>query len=122
MNEESRQAAPDPFAYYDRLRRLRGFVDQHYAEAITASTAAKVVGLAEKYFSTFFHQKVGTTFGAWLRQYRIAKAKELLWSRNLTVSQVAERVGFRDLSTFIRAFKKRENLTPSAYKKLVRPS
>ena len=112
----------DPFRYYARLGRLKLFVEESYREPISAERAARVAGLATKYFSTFFHEKVGQTFSAWLRQYRIAKAKELMGKSNLSMSRVAMEVGFADTSTFLRAFKSLEKMTPSEFQRRVRPN
>ena len=121
MSAQIPQSFPDPFLYYVRLKRLKEFVDLHYSEPISAPLAAKIAGLGEKYFSTFFHDKVGITFSEWMRKIRVAKAKELLSTRDMSVSQVAFEVGFNDIATFTRSFKLCENLTPSEYRKTVRP-
>lgn len=109
----------DPFSYDDRLRRLKKFVTESYAEQVSVSQAAKVTGMAEKYFSTYFHQTVGKTFSSWLREYRINRAKDLLKSRLISITEVAFGVGFNSLSTFGRAFKALTGVTPSQYKRWV---
>lgn len=119
MNSESQRIETDPFSYYARLARLKEFVEENYPEEINATKAARATGLSKKYFSVFFHDKVGVTFSGWLRRYRISKAKEMLNLKNWNVTRVAFEVGFRDYSTFVRVFKSCENLTPSEYKKRV---
>ena len=111
----------DPFAYYTRLHRLKTFIEERYSEPISVARAARVVGLAEKYFSTFFRERVGIPFKAWLRRFRVTKAKEMMCSRNVYITEVAFEVGFEDISTFIRAFKSCEQMTPSEYKRRFRP-
>ena len=49
---------------------------------------------------------------------RISKAKELLCGEELSVQDVAEQVGYRDLKYFSRLFKKLTGVSPSDYKKL----
>lgn len=107
----------DPFAYDERLGRLRRFVEEHYDESISAARAASIAGLAEKYFSTFFRERIGMPFGRWLRQFRVRRAKELLSTRDMNVGEVAFEVGFGDLSTFHRAFKAAEDVTPAQYRR-----
>ncbi len=48
---------------------------------------------------------------------RIERAKELLKRNDFTVSLVANEVGFKDLSNFIRQFKKNTGVTPTMYRK-----
>ncbi len=121
MDKTDRIQRADPFLYYARLRRLQLYVEERYGEPITAEKAAGVAGLGTKYFSSFFHDRVGQTFSSWLRGYRVAKAKELLGRNNLPIIQIAMEVGFADNSTFLRAFKSFERMTPSEFKKKVRP-
>ena len=54
----------------------------------------------------------------YLTELRINKSKELLCSDDLSVQDVAELVGYRDLKYFSRLFKKTTGVSPSDYKKL----
>lgn len=48
---------------------------------------------------------------------RIAEAKALLANENLSITQIAEQVGFSDYSYFTNVFRKTTSLTPTAYRK-----
>ena len=110
------------FAYYRRLGRVQQFVDEHYADRITLEKAADIACLDKKYFSTYFHSKTGVRFVDWISWVRISHAMELIRRENRPISLVAEASGFSDLRTFERAFKKCTGVTPTEYKKSVRPS
>ena len=56
----------------------------------------------------------------YLTELRINKAKELLCEADVSVSDAAELVGYRDLKYFSRLFKKTTGISPSDYKKLYR--
>ena len=56
----------------------------------------------------------------YLTDLRIGKAKELLSGEDLSVQDVAERVGYQDLKYFSKLFKKVTGVSPSDYKKLYR--
>ncbi len=107
------------FDYYPRLNRLREYVEQSYSEPISLGKAAGIAALESSYFSSYFHAKVGITFTDWLRQVRISKAMELLKSRDFSITHIAYEVGFGDLRTFERAFKKHTGTTPREFKKSV---
>ncbi len=109
------------FDYYPRLNRLREYVEQSYSEPISLGKAAGIAALEKSYFSSYFHAKVGITFTEWLRQVRIEKAMELMKASDSSITEVAYEVGFGDLRTFERAFKKHTLMTPSEFKKSVRP-
>ncbi len=126
MSKKRKRAKPDrtngaAFDYYPRLKRLHEYVEQNYSEPISLKKAAGIVALESSYFSTYFRAKVGITFTDWLRQVRISKAMELMKAKDFSISEVAEEVGFADLGTFERAFKKHTLMTPMEFKKSVAP-
>jgi xylan 1,4-beta-xylosidase len=107
------------FDYYPRLNRLREYVEKSYSEPISLGKAAGIAALESSYFSTYFRAKVGITFTEWLRQVRVKKAMELMQARDFSITEVAYEVGFGDLRTFERAFKKHTLTTPMEFKKSV---
>lgn len=104
-----------------RLRRVRSYVEENYSHKIRLQQAARVAALEASYFSTFFNRKVGLPFGDWLRRFRVEKAIELLKERDYSITDLASQVGFANLRTFERAFKKYTNRTPIEFKKSIRP-
>lgn len=113
--------AQQAFAYYSRLARVRDFVQRSYAEDITLRRAARVAGLEQKYFSSYFRSKTGICFSHWLAQVRVEHAIELMRSQDHSITEIAYAVGFRDLRTFERAFKRHTGQTPLSFKKSVAP-
>jgi AraC-like DNA-binding protein len=109
------------FDYYGQLARLREYIVQNLSEQLTAAHAASIAGIATKYFSTFFHTRVGITFSCWLRSVRVARAMELFARRDYSVTETAGLVGFADLTAFERAFKRSTGLSPLQFKKQIRP-
>jgi AraC-like DNA-binding protein len=104
------------FVYYRRLAKLRIFVDLHYEEHLPLEVAANVVGLERTYFSRFFRDKTGVTYCRWVGFVRLQKAIGLMIARNLSVTDIAFRVGFRDLRTFERTCALLTGLTPKDMK------
>ena len=107
--------------HYPRLKRLREYVEQSYSEPISLEKAAGIAALESSYFSSYFRAKVGITFTGWLRQVRVKKAMALMKARDFSITEVAYEVGFADLTTFGRAFKKHTLTTPREFKKSVAP-
>lgn len=110
------------FVYYHRLRRVKEHVEQALADDISLESAARVAGLEAKYFSSYFRRKTGRCFKHWLAERRIEKAMHMMRACDYTIAQVAFSVGFRDLRTFERTFKKCTGITPRAYRDSVRPA
>ena len=112
----------DAFAYYARLQRVREYVEHHLSDDLSLGRVARVAGLERRYFSSFFHKKTGVRFTEWVTSCRIERAMHQLTKKNYAISNVAFAVGFQDVRTFQRAFKKLTGMTPRDYKRAVRPS
>lgn len=109
------------FRYYTRLQRIQRYVKANPEERISLREAARVSGISEGYFSSFFHQKVGVCFKDWRAHTQVQRAMELMKAHNQTITEIGLDSGFRDLRTFERVFKRHTGLTPNQYKKIVRP-
>ena len=94
------------------------FVQNNLNEEISLTIVAKVAGMEPKYFSAFFHKKVGIPFKYWLQSSRIIHALPLLKAYNLSITEVALTNGFNDLRTFERNFKRIQNMTAQEYRKM----
>lgn len=100
-----------------RLRRLILYVESNLDKPLTLTMAAEIVGLERTYFSKLFKISTSYRFSEWNRAIRIRRAKELLRLRGMTVMGAALAVGYYDVTTFTRAFKKCNNgVGPRAYR------
>ncbi len=78
---------------------------------------AKAVGVNRTYVSNIINQEKGCNFNTFVNQFRIQHAKMILnASPNLKLEEVAIKSGFGSSSSFSRAFKTQEGISPSAYK------
>ena len=109
------------FSYYPVLKRVKDYVDLNLNQDISLGRVAGIAGLEEKYFSAFFREKAGIGFRSWLTQLRVERAEEMIRDHDRRITDVAFSVGFRDLRTFERAFKRHTGMTPRSYKASVKP-
>ncbi|HLX07500.1 MAG TPA: AraC family transcriptional regulator [Thermoanaerobaculia bacterium] len=109
------------FEYYPPLDRIKRYTEEHYPEEIPLPCAAEVAGMEATYFSAFFRKKVGIRYTDWLSCLRISHAIRMIESRDQPIAEVAMAVGFSDLRTFQRAFKRITSMTAREYKEKVRP-
>lgn len=117
MTRPDREWNERAFQYYQRLARVRSYVEKHFSEDITLESAATVAAMEPNSFARFFREKVGITFAAWLRHYRVVMAKDLIAEMGLSITEVAHEVGFGSVRSFGRVFKDVTGMTPSAYLK-----
>ena len=67
-----------------------------------------------------FRSATGQTPSVYLRSHRLVAARELLRTTNLSVGEVAFRVGLHDVSYFTSLFQKAVGMTPAKYRRSVR--
>jgi AraC-like DNA-binding protein len=106
-----------PFDYYPSLRRVRRYVESNYDRVIRLEDAAREACYERTYFSSFFSRRVGTTFSSWLSSFRIQKAIELMTEEDYSITEIAHRVGFSELSSFGRVFRKLTATSPREFKR-----
>ena len=75
-------------------------------------------GYNAAYFSTMFKKETGITISEYIVQTRMEKAKELLRFTNMSVASICEQVGYADVKSFTRNFKKSTGMKPSEYRKI----
>ncbi|WP_309122023.1 AraC family transcriptional regulator [Paenibacillus sp.] len=93
------------------------YVQNHMAEEIYLDALAEKLNLSSGYLSTYFKEKTGTNIVEYVNETRIRKAAELLLETRMKVQEVAEAVGYRNITSFNRMFKKYTGLRPSDYRK-----
>ena len=93
------------------------YLREHLAEEISLSVLAERFYLNPQYISQLFKNEIGVNFLAYLTGIRMEKAKELLLSTSLSITDVAQQSGYGDYRVFTKVFKKSEGITPSQYRR-----
>jgi AraC-like DNA-binding protein len=100
--------------------RALTYLDRHYAKPLTDASVAREVGLSASHFRFLFRQATGQAFHKYLVALRLERAKEMIESDSVTVSEVANAVGFGALSHFSRSFTQRFGVSPTNIRKVAR--
>ena len=93
------------------------YININYANNITLSSVAGYVQKTPNYLSCVFKKEMRISFSCYLNNIRLDKAKELIKSTNLLISEIAEKVGYKDTSYFTQIFKKQTGFAPSYLRK-----
>ncbi len=109
-------AISDPERGNINIFRAKSLVREFYSSGITLEETAQKLNITPEYLSTQFRQEVGETFSTYLRNFRIAKAKELLLGTELKLQQIAQQVGYTDAKYFSQVFKKTTGMLPGEYR------
>lgn len=102
-----------------RIDMAKKYIHQHYMENITLNDLADHVELNPSYFSNLFKTETGTNFSDYLLEVRVDMAKKLLRDPKIKVYEVGNRVGYEDVVSFGRAFKKKIGMSPKEYRNAV---
>ena len=81
------------------------------------ATMARRTGLSQAHFSRVFHKIAGHSPRDFLLQTRLTRARHLLTGTELSINEIAGRLGYSDIFFFSRQFKEKVGLPPSAYRK-----
>ncbi|MHB1442600.1 MAG: AraC family transcriptional regulator [Candidatus Humimicrobiaceae bacterium] len=99
----------------NRLKELMTLLQKEYNRDITLTEAANIANMSMHYFCKFFKKVIGKTFTNYLLSIRIDKEKELLLTEKITVTSIAYKVGFENLSYFYRKFREFTGYCPTEY-------
>jgi len=101
-----------------KLGKVYHYIDQHLNKKITLSDLSAQVCLSNDHFSKIFNEIMGVRPMEYVTRKRIERAQMLLITTNLTISQIAEKVGISNYSYFSTLFKKYTLTTPEGYQKM----
>lgn len=93
------------------------YLNENYDQEIYLESMAQKLNITASYLSSYFKEKTGENFIDYLNRLRIAKAREFLLQSDDRIHLIAEKVGYQNLNSFNRMFKKFTGLTPSEYRK-----
>jgi AraC-like DNA-binding protein len=99
------------------LRRARDLIDLRFAEPLDLVAMAREASFSRYNFARSFNDTFGETPGAYRSRRRVERAKDLLRSANLTVTEVCMVVGFSSLGSFSSRFRALVGTAPSAYQR-----
>lgn len=105
-------------AYSPNVEKAIGYIMSNYEKDLSLDDVAGSVFLSSGYLSIIFKEETGYTVLEYITYIRMQKAKELiLQAPALKVKDIAERLGYNNVQSFIRYFKKYYGETPMAFRK-----
>ncbi|UQZ83276.1 HTH-type transcriptional regulator YesS [Paenibacillus konkukensis] len=100
----------------DRIVRM---IHDQYDGEITLESCAAALSFHPVYLSRVFKKEMGVSFSEYLSEYRMNMAKVMLETTTLKISEIGEKLQYKNISAFIRTFRKAFGTTPGHYRELL---
>ncbi|MFY9390717.1 MAG: AraC family transcriptional regulator [Limnochordia bacterium] len=100
-----------------KISDIIAFLNDNYMKRLSLPLITEKFFISTSCFTKTFKEATGFTFVEYLNNLRIKHAQYMLRGTDLTVSEIAERVGFDSVTHFGRVFKKYTGISPLAYRK-----
>jgi AraC family transcriptional regulator len=100
-----------------RQKHLAEFIEEHLADEISLAALAELADLSLYHFARAFTQSFGVPPHRYHMARRMDRARSLLQMPALSVTQIGVQIGFRETSSFTRAFRRFTGLTPTEYRR-----
>jgi AraC family transcriptional regulator, regulatory protein of adaptative response / methylphosphotriester-DNA alkyltransferase methyltransferase len=98
------------------LEEANAIVATEYASELSLDDIARRVASSRRQLQRAYAEIGGTTFREHLTRVRMDRAAEMLATRDLTVREVAQRVGYRQPAQFAKAFRRQRGVAPSDFR------
>ncbi len=114
MTGDTAKISDDAHIYVHKAIR---YLEAHYAESLSIPVIASHTGVSAIYLNRIFKLSTGKTLSDYLNDYRIARSLPMLADSSETIGRISEAVGYSDVRSYIRFFKKFYGMTPGEYRK-----
>ncbi len=100
------------------IKEIRGFLTENVDKRYTIEELAKKYLLNTSTLKSVFKAVYGIPIAAYMKEYRIRQAEKLLLESSGSIAEIAEKVGYETQGKFTKAFKEKNGLLPTEYRKL----
>jgi len=100
-----------------KLDKLLKYVEEHFYEEINLNMAAQILNMSYYYLSRYFKRTTGRNFKEYIDFVKVCEAEKLLLSGEMNISRIAYEVGFSNVSSFNRVFKRIRGYPPGTLKR-----
>lgn len=101
-------------------RRIRNYLDLHYSENPTLDQISQALNINKYYIAHTFKNDFGTSPIQYMLNRRIGESELQLMNTDISISLLAEKLGFNSISHFSTTFSKNVGLSPEQYRKAFR--
>ncbi len=101
----------------ERINVVYNYLKEHHLQKITLDAISNQMNMSNDTFSRFFKKTFNTSFFSFLNEYKVSMVCKMLINEDLSISEIAYKVGYNNLTFFYRKFQKHMGMSPSKYRK-----
>ena len=98
-------------------KQIMDYICENYTQDISLDELSEKFMISKTYINNLLKNFYHKSFLEILQDYRLKEAKRMILENHYKISEIAEKVGYHDISYFIRVFKKKYGVTPNNYGK-----
>ncbi len=98
------------------INEVLHYIGKHYMEDLSLSSLADTFFLSKEHLSRLFKRETGTNLFSYIMELKLNDAKELLSSTEMTLEEIAFKLGFSNGNYFSKVFKKNTGQSPREYR------
>lgn len=101
----------------EKIFEIVQYINNSFSEKLKLNTLSNLFYISPYYLCKMFKQVTGFTFTEYLNSVRIRESQKLLTETDLSITRIADKVGYESITHFGRVFRKVTGITPSEYRK-----
>jgi two-component system response regulator YesN len=105
--------------HHSIVLQAKGYIDAHFTDSdLSLSRVSDYLKLQPSALSQMFKEELGQKFIDYVLKVRLEHAKRLLIDTDDSIQSIAEQIGYQNVISFYRAFKKIQNIPPGEYRNM----
>lgn len=100
-----------------RLKPVLDYVEQHLTDRLQVEEVCQIANMSYYYFVKFFKKSIGLSFTEYVNYRKVKRAERLLLTKDLSITEVGEKIGMPNMAHFYKMFKKYNDCSPKQYQK-----
>ncbi len=103
-----------------KIEKVKEIAERNYNKKLSLKEVADIICLSPKYLSRMFKEITGIGFNEFKLNVKVKKSKELLLNTGYNIDQISYDMGYQNVESFIRIFKKITGFTPTEFREIER--
>ncbi|CAM4068429.1 AraC family transcriptional regulator [Paenibacillus alkaliterrae] len=100
-----------------RLKPVIDYVENHLMDRIQVEEVCKIANMSYYYFVKYFKKTIGLSFTEYVNYRKVKWAERILLTKDLSISEVGERIGMPNMAHFYKMFKKYNDCSPKQFQR-----